>query len=102
MIRHEYLNYEGPKNLTSGKRYIFKKEFMSKNNLYLDKTLINKNIPLKFSLLGIKTNSSIELILDSKIYILNSSQPLEIEYFFDENNNGSMNFKFEKNIENSY
>ena len=83
MIRHEYLDYyyEESKNLTSGKRYVFKKEFISKNNLYLNKTLINKNIPLKFSLLCIKTNSSIELILDSKTYILNSSQPLEIEYF---------------------
>ena len=33
MVRHEYLDYyEKPKNLTSGKRYVFKKDFISKNN----------------------------------------------------------------------
>jgi len=101
MVSQEYLIGIEPRNLTSGKRYILEKKFASKNSLYLDEKLINKNIPLKFSLFGIKTNSSIELILDNKTYIINSSQPLEIEYFFEKNNNGSMNFKFEENIENS-
>jgi len=101
MIRHEYLTRIEPRNLTSGRRYILEKKFVSQNNLYLDEKLINKNIPLKFSLFGIKTNSSIELILDNKTYIINSSQPLEIEYFFEKNNSGSMNFKFGENIENS-
>ena len=101
MIRHEYLGYEEPKNLTSGKKYVFRKEFILKNSLYLDKQLINKDIPLKFSLLGIKKNSTIELILDNNVYTLNSCQHLEIEYHFEEKNNGSMNFKFGENIENS-
>jgi len=102
MVRHEYLIGVGPpRNLTSGKRYIIEKDFILRNKLYLDEKLINENISLKFSLLGNKAYSSIELILDNKIYTINSSQPLEIKYFFEKYNKGLMNFKFGENIENS-
>ena len=90
------------------KYFLFYENFEKthERDFYLNRTFVNKAInktipfiPLKFSLLGVKQSSSIELILDNKTYELNNSKPLEIEYICETNNCGFIKFNAGDNIE---
>ena len=74
MLKHafydfEYHSYEKYKVFNSGQRYIIEKEMASKK-FYLNETLVGSIIPIKFSLLGCKKDSSISVHLDDNSYLV--------------------------------
>ena len=90
------------------KYFLFYEKLMNIHyqDYYLNRTFVNKAInktipfiPLKFSLLGVKQSSSIEIILDNKRYELNNSKSLEIEYMPELNDKGHIKFKIGDDIE---
>ena len=102
MVKFFYIGisllYEDLKIFSSGRKYTLIKK-IAKNKFNLDHNLINKTIPLKFSLLGLKEDISIELFIDDYNYTLNNSESLEVEYFYEQNNKGLIFFNFDENIE---
>ena len=103
MLKHYYSQYyflyEYLTTFSSGKKYTILSDIAMINKFHLDDNLINKTIPLKFSLLGVKDNTSIEFFINDKNYILNNSESLEIEYTYKKKNEGLIFFNIDENIE---
>ena len=82
MIKH--FNYFKNKNhLLSGERVTVSFDNLEKTHYTLDASLVNKTIPLKFNLLGLDNNESIQLNLNETIYELKNNESLEINYFYE-------------------
>ena len=105
MFKHSYFNLDKydsriSEDFTSGKRYIINKLDM-KYKYYFTEKLVDKTIPLKISLLGVSEESSILFNLDNKNYTLNNSISLEINYKYDEGNEGIISFVANSPIEDT-
>ena len=81
MIKHSYFNNKN--NLLSGERVTVSFDNLEKKNYFLDSSLVNKVIPLKFNILGLDNNESIQLNLSETIYELKNNESLEINYFYE-------------------
>ena len=105
MLKHYYSEYyfiyEYLTTFSSGKKYTILNSIAMKNKFYLDDNLINKTIPLKFSLLGVKENTSIMVFINDTNYTLNNSESLEIEYTYKQKNESLIFFNIDENIENT-
>lgn len=88
-------------NLTSGGKYFETKDRII-NHLTLEKNLVNKNIPLKFTLLEYKYNSNIELYLDDELIIINNTTPLELSYEYEKYTDDLIRFKNEEDIDDDF
>ena len=100
MVKHFNLNFVNDKKeeklkvLSTGKKYNF---FISKiNNFIIDFKYIHENIPLKFTVYGLKPDESIELILGEKNYKL-STKPFELNFLY-EKISDKIYFKADENI----
>ena len=100
MIKHSFISINYNKNLISGKRYYISKED-AKYDMTIEEKYINKTIPLKFSLLGCKNNSSIELYLNEELIILNNTSPIELEFKYEKYISDLIKFKIPEDIDNS-
>ena len=56
---------------------------------------------MKFSLLGVRDNTSIEFFINDTNYILNNSESLEIEFTFKNKSESLISFNLDENIENT-
>ena len=83
MFKFSFLrDYEisGPKLLEPANKYYFLVDKI--NNLTINSYYLNKNIPLKFRVFGLKPKKTITLILDGKSYTLNNSDEFIINFYY--------------------
>ena len=93
-----YKNYETI--LTTNKRYIFQKYTIKNYNFTFNEELINKTIPIKFSLYRVNPNTTIQLYLDKALYELGNT-PLELEYIYKEYIKDLIYFKIGEEIDDN-
>ena len=93
-------NFKGP--LITGKRYYIKHyHIMKSTNFKFDDNLINKNIKLKITLYGLRSNDNVELIFNNGASYNLNNIPLKVDYKFEDNSQNGFYFKSEKD-QNEY
>ena len=100
MIKSSFYYYDYDTILTTNQRYLFSKNRVEYHNFTFNKELINKTIPIKFSLYGVNPNTTIQLYLDKTLYELGNT-PLELEYIYKEYIKDLIYFKIGEEIDDN-
>lgn len=60
MLKHSFLSFDNTKEYNSGQKYYLFDDYIRKYRLTFNKSLVNQNLHLKFSIFGLKTNETIK------------------------------------------
>ena len=98
MLKHSFLYFDYIKEYNSGQKYYINDIYIRDYHTF-NKSLINKDLHLKFTIFGLKPNEKINLILDNNIYEL-SNIPKEINFTYKEYSPNLFYFEKGDEIEN--
>ena len=99
MLKHSFLSFDNTKEYNSGQKYYLFDDYIRKYRLTFNRSLVNQNLHLKFSIFGLKTNETIKLILDNKEHIL-TDVPFELNFTYNKYSPELFNFEIGDEIEN--
>ena len=98
MIKKSFYSNEIYFFLRINQRYYFTKSQLVYSEFTFLEELINKTIPIKFSLYGTNPNTILKLYLNDTLYELGNT-PLELEYIYKEHKNNLIYFEIGKELE---
>ena len=100
MLKHSFLLFDHKtKEFNSGQKYYLDDNDIKLFNFTFNRTLIDKELNIKFTIYGLKQNEKINLILDNKIYPL-SNIPFELTFKYKEYSPNLFYFEVGDEIEN--